>query len=131
MKRFRFELNKEYHKAQKYAKKNYSPRVYELWQKTHGKEYIKVRFFGACEYGSRRGRPHAHCIIYGWEDEKAIPIEFNKKLNVIYHSDIIEKHGDSAEQATNHTATTKRIIYLCIVHRKKLSKKLTSFQGIS
>ena len=91
MKRFRFELNKEYHKAQKYAKKTYSPRVYELWQKVHGKEYIKVRFFGACEYGSRRGRPHAHCIIYGWEDEKAIPIEFNKKLNVIYHSDIIEK----------------------------------------
>ncbi len=91
IKRFRFEINKEYYKAQKYAKKTYSPRVYELWKMVHEKEFIKTRIFGSAEYGSLKGRPHFHLIIYGWDDPKASYMGINKKLNIYYYSEIIDK----------------------------------------
>lgn len=91
MKRFRHEINKEYFKAQKYAKKHYSDRVYSLWKQIHEKDYIKTRMFYVMEYGTLHGRPHAHIIIYGWDDEKAYFIGINKKINVIYQSETIQK----------------------------------------
>ena len=91
IKRFRFEINKEWHKRQKYAKKTYSKRVYALWKMLHEKEYQKIRVFGSAEYGSLKGRPHFHLIIYGWEDKNATLIGWNKKLNALYYSETIDK----------------------------------------
>lgn len=51
----------------------------------------KIRIFYVGEYGTLRGRPHYHAIIYGWEDECAIYKTINKKQNIIYTSNIIEK----------------------------------------
>lgn len=91
IKRFRYEINKEYLEKQKYAKKNYSPRVFELWKQIHEDEYIRARYFAAGEYGSAKGRPHFHLIIYGWTDENIKLLDVNKKKNILYKSEIIEK----------------------------------------
>ena len=51
----------------------------------------KVRFFHAGEYGTARGRPHGHFIVYGWDDEKAKYLTINKKKEIVYQSKIIQK----------------------------------------
>lgn len=50
----------------------------------------KIRMFGNMEYGDLRHRPHAHVIIYGWNDGKAEYLDVNKKRNIIYQSKLIE-----------------------------------------
>lgn len=55
------------------------------------KQNIKVRIFYCMEYGTINNRPHAHVIIYGWEDPDARYLSINKKGNVIYQSDLIER----------------------------------------
>lgn len=55
------------------------------------KNNIKVRMFYCMEYGEINNRPHAHIIIYGWEDENARYLDINKKGNILYKSDIVEK----------------------------------------
>lgn len=56
------------------------------------KEYnhIKIRMFGAGEYGEK-GRPHLHFIIYGWREPKKIYLGLNKKKNILWKSELIEK----------------------------------------
>lgn len=51
----------------------------------------KIRYYGAGEYGSLNNRPHFHAIIYGWQDTKADYLTINKKMNIVYQSEIIEK----------------------------------------
>ena len=51
----------------------------------------KVRLFYSGEYGEKRGRCHFHIIIYGWNDENRRYIGINKKGNILYQSDIIQK----------------------------------------
>ena len=51
----------------------------------------KIRFFEADEYGTIRGRPHAHFIIYGWDDDKAKYLGINKKGQIYYQSKIIQE----------------------------------------
>lgn len=55
------------------------------------KQNIKIRYFGCGEYGTLKGRPHMHLIIYGWEDKKAKFKEWNKKGNAIFESELITK----------------------------------------
>lgn len=55
------------------------------------KSNIKIRIFYCMEYGEKNNRPHAHIIIYGWEDETAFYQDINKKGNIIYKSMLIEK----------------------------------------
>lgn len=50
----------------------------------------KIRMFGAMEYGELNHRPHAHVIIYGWQDDHAKYLGVNKKRNIIYQSELIE-----------------------------------------
>ena len=51
----------------------------------------KIRMFMAGEYGTLKGRPHGHIIIYGWEDENKKYLGINKKGNILYKSDLIQK----------------------------------------
>lgn len=55
------------------------------------KENVKIRTFYCMEYGTINNRPHGHVIIYGWEDENARYLNVNKKSNVIYQSELIQK----------------------------------------
>ena len=51
----------------------------------------ELRVFYALEYGELNNRPHAHIILYGWEDENPQYLGINKKGNIIYKSKIIDK----------------------------------------
>lgn len=51
----------------------------------------KIRMFAAGEYGTVRGRPHYHVILYGWDDEKAFYQGINKKNNLVYCSNLIHE----------------------------------------
>lgn len=53
----------------------------------------KIRYFACGEYGTLHHRPHIHIILYGWEEKKEnlTFLEFNKKGNPIFKSEIIEK----------------------------------------
>lgn len=50
----------------------------------------KIRYFACMEYGEKNNRPHAHVIIYGWEDENAEYLDINKRCNIVYQSEIIQ-----------------------------------------
>lgn len=50
----------------------------------------KIRIFYTGEYGSTSNRPHAHIIIYGWNDPKAHYRGLSKKGYPIFYSEIIE-----------------------------------------
>ena len=52
---------------------------------------IKIRFYGCGEYGEVNNRPHLHFIIYGWNDPNAKYLTFNKKYQIVYQSEIIQK----------------------------------------
>lgn len=49
----------------------------------------KIRYFATGEYGSLKGRPHFHIIIYNFEDVKRYFTQINKKCNVVFESEII------------------------------------------
>lgn len=96
LKRFRYEINKEYFEGiKKYKKSIKNDEFYEekiqAWKIDNADKLTKIRFFYCGEYGSKHGRAHFHLIIYGWEDPNAYFIGINKKINVIYQSEIIEK----------------------------------------
>lgn len=55
------------------------------------KQGYKIRMFECMEYGEKNNRPHGHVIIYGWEDKNCEYLDINKKGNIIYKSNIIEK----------------------------------------
>lgn len=50
----------------------------------------KIRFFEAGEYGTLRGRPHGHIIIYGWDDPSMKYKGINERGNLYYTSEIIQ-----------------------------------------
>lgn len=43
-----------------------NPRNFVLFMKRLRKKFGRVRFFQCGEYGAALGRPHHHCIIFGW-----------------------------------------------------------------
>lgn len=91
MKRFRFEINKEYYKKLNNVKKGLSGEELKLWKEDHKEEFIKTKIYYCGEYGTKHGRCHFHAIIYGWEDENPRYLGVNKKSNIIYQSTIIQK----------------------------------------
>lgn len=91
IKRFRYEINKEYYEKLRNVSKGLSGEQLQQWKEDHAEEFIKTRIFYAGEYGELNGRSHGHMIIYGWDDPNAKPIRINKKSNIIYKSEVIEK----------------------------------------
>lgn len=54
------------------------------------KDGVKLRYYGCGEYGTLRGRPHFHVILYGWSDKNAKYLCINKKGNICLQSDLIQ-----------------------------------------
>ena len=52
---------------------------------------LKVRFFCSGEYGSKRGRPHYHFIIFGWFPQDAYFWKVDKSGEKLYRSPALEK----------------------------------------
>lgn len=91
IKRFRFEINKEYYKKYNNIKKFLAKEALEIWKKDHENEFIKTRIFYSGEYGTAHGRSHFHVIIYGWQDDNPKYLDINKKSNIVYQSKLIQK----------------------------------------
>lgn len=66
------------------------PRNFVLFMKRLRKKFGKVRFFQCGEYGAELGRPHHHCIIFGWRPKD---LSLWKKKNDVrlYRSEVLEK----------------------------------------
>lgn len=72
---------------------NVSKRDFQLFLKrlrkfVHPK---KIRFFGCGEYGSKGQRPHYHIIIFGYDFIDKYPFSVDKKKNVLFRSESLEK----------------------------------------
>lgn len=50
---------------------------------------VKIRVFYSGEYGEKRGRPHFHCIVFGWEPDDLV-YKFSKSTPY-YHSVFVSK----------------------------------------
>lgn len=55
------------------------------------REEEKVRMFQNGEYGILNGRPHFHILLYNWEDKNAKYLGINRKKQIVYQSEIIQK----------------------------------------
>ncbi|QXN75062.1 replication initiator protein [Microvirus mar18] len=53
----------------------------------------KIRYFYAGEYGSLRGRPHYHCIVFNYFPKDALPF-YEKNGNQFYKSEALAKLWD-------------------------------------
>lgn len=91
IKRFRFKINETYYKKLNNLKKAFRGEQLQQAKESIKNEFIKTRIFYAGEYGTLHGRSHFHVIIYGWEDENLQYLDINKRGNIIYKSDIIDK----------------------------------------
>lgn len=92
---------------------------------------VKIRIFYSGEYGEKLGRPHFHCIIFGWIPSD-IYFHFTKKGNTYYKSPMCEKIWNrgfvSVGELTYETA------FYCAKYLQKFagsSKSVRPFVGMS
>lgn len=52
---------------------------------------VKIRFFACGEYGSLRGRPHYHIIIFGWSPSDLIFLKRDKSGVSLFRSSLVER----------------------------------------
>lgn len=50
-----------------------------------------IRYFLSAEYGSKKGRPHYHIIIFGWCPRDLVFSHYNEHKNPIFRSKEVEK----------------------------------------
>lgn len=89
------------------------------------KENIQIRYFGCGEYGTKKGRPHYHLIIYGWEDNNAKFIEWNDKGFAVFQSEIIQQtwgHGRTSYQDFANEQIGYVALYVTSNHNSYLPK---------
>lgn len=84
----------------------------------------KLRFFGNGEYGTLRGRPHFHIIVYNWEDYKENLKfgGFNKKGNPYFFSKTINetwKFGRTTYQFFEQHEIPYIALYECAKEEEK------------
>lgn len=73
----------------------------------------KIRYFACGEYGTKRGRPHFHILIYGWKDPNARYLDINKKGSILLKSELIQKTWKLG-RTTYQTFSHYEIPYLAI-----------------
>lgn len=84
----------------------------QLFMKKLRKEFPFCRFFASAEYGSLRGRPHYHIILFGVRFKDARFFKYTKRGEPIYRSSLLEKLwpygfssvGDITYQSAKYTA---------------------------
>ena len=98
------------------------------------KQNIKIRTFNAGEYGTLKHRPHFHCIIYGWQDEKPIYKGLSKKGYPMFESELIKRiwgKGITVYQEFNeneipyialYDTNNEKISYFYKMKRKEVDK---------
>lgn len=82
----------------------------------------KIRMYACQEYGERNNRPHAHVIIYGWEDKNKKYLGINRKKSILYQSEIIQKVwglGRTSYQEFNE----KEVPYISLYNTSKETYK--------
>ncbi|AYP28957.1 MAG: putative replication initiation protein [Bacteriophage sp.] len=52
---------------------------------------LKIRYLATGEYGEKKGRPHYHALIFGWQVDDLLPIRKNKYGHQIWWSETLEK----------------------------------------
>lgn len=50
----------------------------------------RVRFFAAGEYGEKKGRPHYHAVIFGWQPDTREIVGKSQKGHLQYRSPVLE-----------------------------------------
>lgn len=49
-------------------------------------ENLRLRFFGCGEYGERKGRPHFHVCLFGWQPKDLVFYKYDKVRQPVYKS---------------------------------------------
>lgn len=83
---------------------------------------IKIKYFGCCEYGTLKGRPHAHLIIYGFLPRDLTLLEINKKGNILYDSEFVRNTWGNGRIAIE-SFNTNQIIYSSLYNTKSQIQK--------
>lgn len=115
----KYKLRKEYNSDQK--KRDLLEPFESAWER-YENERTKIRYYGCGEYGSLHRRPHGHFIIYGWEDPAPVYIGINKRGNLIYKSDLIERTWGKGRTSHNKFET-QEITYLSLYDTPKETMK--------
>ena len=113
IKRFRFEINKEYYKKLRNVSKFLPKESLEIWKKEHENELIKTRIFYAGEYGSK-GRAHFHLIIYGWNTDDITYLGKSESHKAVYQSKLIQKVWGLGRTSYQDFTENKEAIYLSL-----------------
>lgn len=61
-----------------------------FWKQLRYRLDRKIRYFAAGEYGTKKGRPHYHAIIFGWQPSKRYPIGLSGKGHIQYTHPILQ-----------------------------------------
>jgi len=52
---------------------------------------LNLRYFACGEYGSKKGRPHYHAVIFGYQPSKKYPVSISEKGHTQYTDPILAK----------------------------------------
>jgi len=62
----------------------------QFWKALRKKLNVPIRYFAAGEYGTKKGRPHYHAIIFGWMPSKRYPVDISDKGHIQYTHPILQ-----------------------------------------
>lgn len=62
-----------------------------FWKRLRKSLDYPIRYFACGEYGTKKGRPHYHAIIFGWCPSRRYPHSKSEKGNIQYRHPMLEK----------------------------------------
>lgn len=78
------------HSISKYEFQKFIKRLRKEICRVHGKDTL-IRFFGCGEYGDKKGRPHYHAIIFGFDFPDRKVVSESGSGFILYTSELLEK----------------------------------------